>query len=214
MAGEITSQSPEVRTPVRNPLSVAVLSVATLGIYTIIWYRKTNREMRDFGESHGDRELASIKPWFSVLALTIGAVIVVPKLVSLLRTVRRVQAVERLTFGSSRSAAGLNVGVAASAVLPIGGSARGIGPLVALGGFFALVVSITLMQVRLNAAWRTAAATNVHRNDALVTHRGRATRHMATDSIEATNARDDNARQLLAHVDQERKNRVEREQAP
>ena len=57
--------------------SVVLLTVVTLGIYGIVWYFTINRELRDFGAAHGDADLGSSEPWRSVVAVTLGAVLVV-----------------------------------------------------------------------------------------------------------------------------------------
>lgn len=81
---------------VRSPWAPIGLGLLTLGIYNIVWYYKINREVRDFGQARGDRELAESKPGMSVLAITLGAILVIPAIVSFFKTVGRVQRVERL----------------------------------------------------------------------------------------------------------------------
>ncbi len=43
------------RAKMRDEGLVLLWTVLTLGIYTLVWYYKINREMRDFGRAHGDR---------------------------------------------------------------------------------------------------------------------------------------------------------------
>ena len=57
---------------VRRPWTVALLSILTLGVYSVVWYYKVNREMRDYGSAVGDNDLAGSKPRQSVFAVTIG----------------------------------------------------------------------------------------------------------------------------------------------
>jgi hypothetical protein len=83
---------------IRSPLGVAVLSVVTLGIYAIFWYYFINREMRDLGAAHNTDELGT-SPGTSVLAVTLGAFIIVPAVISLINTFKRVQAAQRLGGG-------------------------------------------------------------------------------------------------------------------
>jgi hypothetical protein len=73
----------------RRPVVVAALGVVTLGIYTIVWYYKINREMRDFGASRGDTKLGDSRPWRSAIAIALRGI---PALVSFVRITRRVQA--------------------------------------------------------------------------------------------------------------------------
>jgi hypothetical protein len=81
---------------VRNPLGVIGLSLITLGIYQIVWYYKINKEMAAIGQAH-DSEEGGTSPGTSVLAVTLGAMIVVPALVSIFHTWKRLNAVERMT---------------------------------------------------------------------------------------------------------------------
>jgi len=156
MSTEIKVPGAGVEVKPRRPSTVAVLSIITLGVYSIFWYYKVNREMRDFGSSLGDNELAESKPWRSVIALTVGAIVVIPELVSVVRAVRRVQAVERIAIGAAGPGFGLTVGLVAAVVLPLGGSVHRIGALLAVAGFVAFVASISLIQARLNAAWQVS----------------------------------------------------------
>ena len=56
----------------------------TLGIYHIVWWYKINREARDL-----DREI-DVEPAISVLAITLGALIIVPPFVSIFKTGDRI----------------------------------------------------------------------------------------------------------------------------
>ena len=90
----------------RRPWRVALLSVVTLGIYWIVWYYKVNCEMRDYGKSRGDAKLAGSRPTLSLLALLICPVALVSPIVSCVRTVARLQRVERLAGSRARSGVG------------------------------------------------------------------------------------------------------------
>ena len=81
---------------VRNPWGVLGLSIITLGIYTIVWYYKVNKEFKEYGAAQGDQELADSNPTSSVLAVTLGALIIVPALISFYNTVKRAQRVQQL----------------------------------------------------------------------------------------------------------------------
>jgi Domain of unknown function (DUF4234) len=120
---------------VRNPLGVLGLSIITLGIYYVFWYYFINREMRDLGNAKGV-DLGE-SPGMSVLAITLGAFIIVPPFVSIWHTGRRMEGAQRA------------VGVS-------GGS----GPL-----FFVLhiipIVSLiapVYMQLELNKVWNALSA--------------------------------------------------------
>lgn len=61
-----------------------VWPLLTLGIYHLVWYYKVNREAKEF-----DRRI-EVDPVLSVLAVTIGWVIVVPPFVSVYNTGGRI----------------------------------------------------------------------------------------------------------------------------
>ena len=98
MAYDINIGNTRTTVRVQQPWSVAVLSILTLGIYSVVWYYKVNREMRDFGSASGDRDLAGSNPVRSVLAVTIGNWLVIPAMVSYVRMVGRVRRVERISI--------------------------------------------------------------------------------------------------------------------
>ena len=122
----------------RNPLAVLALSLITLGIYYGFWWYFINREMRDFGNANGV-DLGQ-SPGVSVLAITLGAFVIIPPFVSVWGTGRRMEGTQR--------AAGIS-----------GGS----GPL-----FFVLhIIPIVnlfapiYMQMELNKAWRAIGGRRV-----------------------------------------------------
>lgn len=61
----------------------------TLGIYHLVWYFKVNRETYSFDER------IEVKPWLSVLAVALGWVLIVPPFVSVHRTGRRIEQMQR-----------------------------------------------------------------------------------------------------------------------
>ena len=68
---------------IRNPWGAFFLALVTLGIYYLVWYYKTNRELRDFGIGES--------PLRSLLAITLGALLIVPPFVSWWRFFGRVR---------------------------------------------------------------------------------------------------------------------------
>jgi Domain of unknown function (DUF4234) len=115
----------------RNPWGVLGLTLITLGIYYVFWWYFINREMKDVGNANGV-DLGQ-SPGTSVLAVTVGAFVIIPPFVSVWKTGRRMEGTQR------------TVGVS-------GGS----GPLffvlhiIPIVGLFAPVY----MQMELNKAWR------------------------------------------------------------
>lgn len=96
MAEEIQIAGTESTAKTRDPLGVALLSLVTLGIYFFVWYYKVNREMADLGRTRGTDELGD-SPGTSLLAVTLGALIIVPALISFYNTFQRTKAAARLT---------------------------------------------------------------------------------------------------------------------
>ena len=74
---------------IRNPWGVLGLTLITLGIYFFFWWYFINREMRDLGQARGV-DLGQ-KPGNSVLAVTLGALIIVPAIVSEWTTSGRIE---------------------------------------------------------------------------------------------------------------------------
>ena len=83
---------------IRSPVWVVVWSVLTLGIYSWFWWYFINREMRDLGQARGTDELGD-NPTLSALAVSLGALIIVPPFVSFYGTGKRIKAAQRIALG-------------------------------------------------------------------------------------------------------------------
>jgi hypothetical protein len=105
MAEPVQIQGTNTEAKIRNPLGVVGLTFITLGIYAIFWYYFVNKEMARFGEARNSEELGD-SPGISVLAVTLGAFVIVPPFVSIYNTWKRLNNGERLT-GMSGLEAGL-----------------------------------------------------------------------------------------------------------
>jgi hypothetical protein len=81
---------------IRSPVWVVVLEIITLGIYGFFWWYFIHRELRDYGRAKGTTELGT-SPGTSLLAITLGLLIIVPALISFFNGFKRVQAAQRLT---------------------------------------------------------------------------------------------------------------------
>jgi uncharacterized protein DUF4234 len=134
MAEEVAIAGTGSRAKLRNPLGVVGLSIITLGIYYVFWWYFINREMRDFGRAR-NTDLGQ-SPGNSVLALTLGALIIVPALVTLWRTSDRIQRTQEVA-GVDRPAAGPVIFVLLLLIGPVG---------------------VWYAQNELNKAWRAQAA--------------------------------------------------------
>ena len=119
---------------IRSVFAPALLPIITLLIYLFCWWYFINREMRDFGKANGSTELGD-SPTKSVLAITLGALVIVPAIWSTVTTFKRVQAAQRL-----------------AGVEPLNGWIGLILYLVISPAFYAYV------QSGLNNVWRAVAA--------------------------------------------------------
>jgi Domain of unknown function (DUF4234) len=80
---------------IRNIIAVPVLALITIGIYLFFWWYFIHRELKDYGRAKGTNELGD-SPGKSVLAITLGALIIVPAIIGYVRAFKRVQAAQRL----------------------------------------------------------------------------------------------------------------------
>jgi hypothetical protein len=117
MAEEVAIAGTDARAKLRNPLGVVGLSIITIGIYYIFWWYFINREMRDFGRAR-NTDLGQ-SPGNSVLALTLGALIIVPALVTLWRTCDRIQRTQEVA-GEERPASGPIIFILLLLIGPVG----------------------------------------------------------------------------------------------
>jgi Domain of unknown function (DUF4234) len=120
---------------IRSSVGVAVLTIVTLLIYLFFWWYFINREMADYGRRRGTSELGD-SPTKSVLAITLGALVIVPAVWTIVTTFKRVQALQRLTGEAN----------------PINGW---------IGLILAVVIEPALfgyMQSGLNSSWRAVQA--------------------------------------------------------
>ena len=117
MAEEIAIANSGERAKLRNPLGVVGLSLITLGIYYFFWWYYINREMRDLGRARGT-DLGQ-NPGNSVLAVTLGALIIVPAIVSMWRTSDRIQRSQEVA-GVERGANGPIIFILLLLIGPVG----------------------------------------------------------------------------------------------
>lgn len=95
MAREVQIVGAGSSAKIRSLFAPALLPFPTLGIYLFFWWYFVNRELRDYGRAKGTDEFGT-SPATSVLAITLGALIVVPAILSLINTFKRVQKAQRL----------------------------------------------------------------------------------------------------------------------
>jgi hypothetical protein len=131
---EVVNVGAERPVKIRNVVAVAVLSVVTLLIYAFFWWYFINREMADYGRVRGTSELGD-SPTKSVLAITLGLLVIVPAVWTTVTTFQRIQKLQRLTGQTA----------------PLNGW---------IGLILAVVISPALyayMQSGLNSSWRAVA---------------------------------------------------------
>jgi uncharacterized protein DUF4234 len=75
---------PGGKAKVRSPWGVFFLSLFTLGIYYLVWYYKTNRELRDISG-------IDVSPGVALLAISLGGLLIVPPFVSQWRYYKRIR---------------------------------------------------------------------------------------------------------------------------
>jgi len=95
MAEEVQIAGTSARAKIRSPWAPALLPFVTLFIYYWVWYYPINREMADLGRARNTDELGD-SPGTSLLASTLGALIIVPALISTYNTAKRIQAAQRI----------------------------------------------------------------------------------------------------------------------
>jgi hypothetical protein len=95
VAQEVPIPGAEKPAKIRSPWAPALLPIITLGIYLFFWWYFINREMADYGKAKGSNELGD-SPGKSVLAITLGALIIVPAIISIINTFKRAQKAQQL----------------------------------------------------------------------------------------------------------------------
>jgi hypothetical protein len=96
MAEEVQIQGTNEIAKIRNPLGIIGLAIITFGIYGLVWYYKVNKELANIGQARGTEECGT-NPVTSILAVTLGALIIVPPFVSAYKFCTRLSAGERVT---------------------------------------------------------------------------------------------------------------------
>jgi hypothetical protein len=96
VAEVVRIEGTEATAKIRSVVWVIVLELVTLSIYGFFWWYFIHRELRDYGRAKGTTELGT-SPGKSLLAITLGLLIIVPALVSIYNGFKRVQAAQRLT---------------------------------------------------------------------------------------------------------------------
>jgi hypothetical protein len=112
----------------RNPFAVWALALVTLGIYYWVWYYKVNKEMRRTYD-------IDVDPAMAVVAITFGALLVIPPFVSTYKTGRRVEQTQHKAGVQDR-----------------------LSPIISFLLIFLFSLHIIYIQSNLNKVWNKAAA--------------------------------------------------------
>ncbi|MFJ9911665.1 DUF4234 domain-containing protein [Actinacidiphila glaucinigra] len=73
----------------RRPEAVWLLGPLTFGVYWLVWYYRANKELREFDPG------IKVRPALAVLAVSLGALLLVPAVVSLYNTGCRIARAQR-----------------------------------------------------------------------------------------------------------------------
>ena len=117
MAEEVAIAGTGSTAKIRNPWGVIGLTLITLGIYYFFWWYFINREMRDFGRARSVD--IGQNPGNSVLAITLGALIIVPAIISLWTTSGRMELAQE-TAGLQQRANGPIIFILLLLISPVG----------------------------------------------------------------------------------------------
>jgi len=79
---------------VRGPVWVAIFSLVTLGIYALYWIYVTAKDLSEYGKVKG-RDLGQ-SPGMTLLAITLGALLIIPPIVAIYRQAKRIQQAQML----------------------------------------------------------------------------------------------------------------------
>jgi hypothetical protein len=80
-----------------NPWVAFLLAIVALGLYYIFWYGIRNSELNDFGMSlGGSKNQLAVSPLGAILAITLGALLIVPPFISQWRFYKRIGRAQEL----------------------------------------------------------------------------------------------------------------------
>jgi hypothetical protein len=94
-APEVQLKNGDAQIKIRNPVTCLILDIVTLGIYGLFWWYYTNRDLAALGRARGTDELGE-NPTNSVLALFPGGFIIVPAIITIINTGKRIKAAQRI----------------------------------------------------------------------------------------------------------------------
>ena len=84
------------RVRLRRPWLAFLWTLVTFGIYYLVWYYRTNAELRSFGRELRDAQALDISPGLATLAISLGSLLIVPPFISEWRYFRRIAKAQEL----------------------------------------------------------------------------------------------------------------------
>lgn len=151
---QLSSAGTAARAKVRRPGAVAILNLATFGLYSIYWWYAINRELKDLGRSR-DTDLGD-SAGVSTLAYALGGCLVVPYVWTAVTTNRRIESAQRLVGAAETLKVWIGVSLlVASLLIALGGFGLTGWAFVAMLAAVAALDSVALvyMQASLNTIW-------------------------------------------------------------
>ena len=97
MAEEIAIRGSNEVGKIRGFVPAFLLVIVTFGIYGIVYYYKMNKELAELGKARGTDQLGT-SPGTSLLAVTLGAFIIIPAFISYYNTWKRLETARKM-FG-------------------------------------------------------------------------------------------------------------------
>lgn len=95
MAETVSARGVEVK--LRRPWVSFLLAIITFGIYYLYWYYVLNRDLNDYGRRlEQDENPLAVSAGVALLAVSLGAFLIIPPFVSMFRTMRRIERAQRL----------------------------------------------------------------------------------------------------------------------
>lgn len=95
MAETVSARGVQVK--LRRPWVAFLLAIITFGIYYLYWYYVLNRDLNDYGRRlEQDENPLAVRAGVALLAVSLGAFLIIPPFVSMFRTMRRIERAQRL----------------------------------------------------------------------------------------------------------------------
>ena len=149
------SEAPELRGTakwVHDSVGVVLAGALLPFAYATWWFGRVTRELRAYGRDAQDEQLSRVSAGRAASGILAGWILVVPAVVVMITTARRVQRAE----GVDRSISGVIGVVVAGQVVGLACVAAGWAIVIPVVMLASAVVVMGLLQPRLNAVWTAA----------------------------------------------------------